>query len=336
MMLSPGLLVASFATCAAAQTASIHSLQTTIPWSPKAASSVDQSIVYNDTYYLADRTNAGVHIISLINNTQINLITGFATVLVNGSVSSASSGPNGLVVLPDRNQLWVGDGDGSVKVIDLVTQKIIQSIATGSKYRADEFAYDAKSGVVLVSNPNDTPPFVTAMSASNRSVIGQFNFTDVPGELEQPAFNPTTGLFYISVPESDANKGGEIRSLTLANFSTHTVYPLPPCIPAGIAFGPNQHLFVSCSQDQILDYNYASAFVLDIANGGKVIANVTGVAGSDQVAYNSAAGLYYMSAYQNQAGGLKTGLAQPYLSIIDATTNVIIQNITTDNKTAHS
>ncbi|KAK0260992.1 hypothetical protein LTR35_017925, partial [Friedmanniomyces endolithicus] len=158
----------------------------------------------------------------------------------------------------------------------------------------------------------------------------------MPGELEQPAFNAATGTFIVAVPESDANKGGEIRALNLANFTSGTVYPLPPCNPAGIVFGPNQHLFVSCSQDQILNYNYASAFVLDLANGGKVIANVTGVSGSDQVAYDATLGLYYMSAYQNQAGGLKTGAPQPYLSVINATTNVIIQNITTDNKTAHS
>lgn len=40
----------------------IYSVATSIPWSPKAPSSVDQSVVYNDTYYLSDRTNAGVSI----------------------------------------------------------------------------------------------------------------------------------------------------------------------------------------------------------------------------------------------------------------------------------
>jgi hypothetical protein len=40
----------------------IYSVGKTIPWSPKAPSSVDQSVVYNDTYYLSDRTNAGVSI----------------------------------------------------------------------------------------------------------------------------------------------------------------------------------------------------------------------------------------------------------------------------------
>jgi len=35
--------------------------ETTIPWAPyKQATNVDQSAVYNNTYYLSDRTNAGV------------------------------------------------------------------------------------------------------------------------------------------------------------------------------------------------------------------------------------------------------------------------------------
>ncbi len=38
----------------------IYSQTDTIPWSPKAPSSVDQSTIYNNIYYLADRTNAGV------------------------------------------------------------------------------------------------------------------------------------------------------------------------------------------------------------------------------------------------------------------------------------
>ncbi|TKA50390.1 hypothetical protein B0A55_12944 [Friedmanniomyces simplex] len=194
--------------------------------------------------------------------------------------------PAGLVVLPDRGELWVGDGDGSVKVINLFNNTILANITTGSKYRADEFAYDPNSGIVVVTNPNDKPPLVTALSANNRSVIGVFNFTDVPGELEQPAFNPSNGLFYVSVPESETNKGGEIRSLNLANFSTNAVYPLPPCVPAGIVFGANQDLFVSCSQKQILNYNLAAAFVLDMSNSGKVIANISGVGGSDQVVYD--------------------------------------------------
>lgn len=56
-------LMALLAVPASAQSpAAIYSETGTIPWSPKAPSSVDQSVIYNDTYYLSDRTNSGVSI----------------------------------------------------------------------------------------------------------------------------------------------------------------------------------------------------------------------------------------------------------------------------------
>jgi hypothetical protein len=69
---------------------------------------------------------------------------------------------------------------------------------------------------------------------------------------------------------------------------------------------------------------------------GSIVANISTVAGVDQVAYDSNAQLYFASAYQNLAGGISTGAPQPQLAIIDAKTNKLIQTITTDNVTAHS
>jgi hypothetical protein len=57
-----GLAAFLAASVSAQSSATIYSVATTIPWSPKAPLSVDQSVVYNDTYYLSDRTNAGVSI----------------------------------------------------------------------------------------------------------------------------------------------------------------------------------------------------------------------------------------------------------------------------------
>jgi hypothetical protein len=60
-------LVALLAVSASAQSsATVYSVATTIPWSPKVPSSVDQSVVYNSTYYLSYRTNAGVSICILL------------------------------------------------------------------------------------------------------------------------------------------------------------------------------------------------------------------------------------------------------------------------------
>jgi hypothetical protein len=41
-------------------TVGIYSQETVIPWHPKVAASVDQSVLLNGSYYLLDRTNGGV------------------------------------------------------------------------------------------------------------------------------------------------------------------------------------------------------------------------------------------------------------------------------------
>src|SRR5258706_4402288 len=141
--------------CAIVVSADIYNLATTIPWTPKQASSVDQSQIYNSTYYLSDRTNGGVQVISLVNNSQITIIKGFTTGLVNGSVSPPISGPAGIAVLPNRNELYAGDGDGTIKVINLLTNQIVANISMGSKTRADEIAYDPSTNTAIVTIAND-------------------------------------------------------------------------------------------------------------------------------------------------------------------------------------
>ncbi|KAF7172823.1 hypothetical protein CNMCM5623_004952 [Aspergillus felis] len=312
-----------------------YQLASTIPWSPKNATSVDQSVVYNGTYYLADRTNKAVHVIDLASSKETTAITGFkGLVMTNNKSDSSVSGPDGLVVLPNRNELYVGDGDGSVKVVNLMNHTIVASIDTGSQKRADEFAYDPTTQTIVVTNPNDKPPFVTIISAKNRNVTGKIVFNNADG-LEQPAFNSVNGRFYVSVPSTDANPGGEIAELDVAAMNITKVIPVTECVPAGIVFGPNQNLFVGCSQDQILTYGVAYSLVLDISNG-KVIGNISGVAGIDQVAYDPSVLLYYASAYQNLAGANKSGSPMPQLAIVDAKTNTLLQTLKTDNVTAHS
>jgi DNA-binding beta-propeller fold protein YncE len=329
---SPLLLFYSYVTVADGLS---YKLASTVPWTPKNATSVDQSTVYNGTYYLADRTNSAVHVVDLASSTQKTAITGFVgQLLTKNKTDSSISGPDGLIVLPDRNELYVGDGDGTVKVVNLFNNSIVASISTGSKKRADEFAYNPQTQTVVVTNPNEDTPYVTVISATERKVLGKVVFNNASG-LEQPAWNPVNGQFYISVPSTDANPGGEIAEIDVSAMTISRVLPLTACVPAGIVFGPNQNLFVGCSQDQILNFGTAFSQVIDISTGN-VLANISGLAGIDQVAYDPTAMLYYASAYQNLAGASKSGKSMPQLVIVDAKSNTLIQSLVTDNVTAHS
>lgn len=253
--------------------------------------------------------------------------------MVNSSISSEVSGQNGMVVLPDRNELYSGDGNSVLHVISLENYTIVANVSTGGQKRADEMAYSQKDGLVMVTNPAETPPYVTLINVANRTVAGKITFPDA-ADLEQPAYNPTDGLFYVSVPSSNALPGGAIATVNASNMSVANTFALPPCNPAGIAFGPQDNIFVGCSQDQINTYNYAASFV--VSTNGSLIANISNISGIDQVAYDSVASLWYASTYQMTSDGRSDGSPAPVVGVVNASTNTLVQTIVTDNVTAHS
>ena len=302
-----------------------YSVSNIIPWNPKTPGSVDQSTIYNGSYYLSDRTNAGVHVVNLTTKAQTALITGFVTNFVNGSISPDVSGPNGLIVLPDRNELYVGDGHGMVRVINLFTNRIVANISTGSKTRADEFAYDMATGTVVVTNPNEETPFVSVINSKSRAVTSKIKFPNA-SELEQPVFNTARKEFYVSVPSNPTNPGGEIAVLNLRNNTISRAFTVPQCVPAGIVLGPPNTLFIGCSETQIEEFGYAASFIMDMTTGA-IKSNISGVAGVDQVTYSKSTGFFYASAYLD--------LPSPILAVISSNGS-LVQKITTDNVTAHS
>ena len=131
---------------------------------------------------------------------------------MNRSLSSAEYGPNGLVVLPDRNEMYVSDGDGTIKVINLFTNIVVADVTTGSKKRADEFGYNASTGTVVVTSPNKATPYVSIINAANRTMAGRILILNTT-ELKQPIYNSASKQFYVSVLSNPTNPGGEIAIL---------------------------------------------------------------------------------------------------------------------------
>ena len=318
----------------AAVNAQTYTLNATIPWKPKAPSSVDQSTIYNGTYYLSDRTNGGVQVISLTNDSQITLIKGFTTTVVNNTVVKTESGPNGLRVIPDRNELYATDAHGIVKVIDLFSLEIVANISIGGIMRADEIGYDPTTSTIVVSNGDDATPFVAIINSTTQTVLGTIPFLNATG-LEQPTINPADGRFYIAIDSNPTYPGGGIAILDLSNpsnFSISSVIPLVDCIPGGIAFGAiTNQLFVSCSGSQFSTFGIEASYIIDVTTGD-IKANISGVSGVDQVAYSPVTNYFYATAYQDETS---SGSPSPYLFVI-AANGTIVQKIVTDNVTAHS
>src|SRR5258708_36969404 len=112
-------------------------------------------------YYLADAGNARVDLIDAKTNTFLGAIGGFTG--FHGNIET--QGPAGLLT-DNLYQLWVGDGNSTVKVIDLFSRSIVATIATGGQMRAAERAHDKQGQRVLGANgacpPAACPPSLSS------------------------------------------------------------------------------------------------------------------------------------------------------------------------------
>ncbi len=280
------------------------------------------------TLYLADRTTNGVDIISLANEKYVSTITGFV-----GVRKSDDSGPNGLKLIPELKQLWATDGDSTVKVIDLTTNKVIDTIKTGGKKRGDDLGYDPKDKIVMVANDGEDPPFLTFISTTDRKILGKLPMPGAGG-LEGMLWDDTKGVFWQSVPTSKANPGGELDLVDPKAMKVTQVYPVQNCYPHGIAFGPSNQLVLGCSGDAIAAGAKAQTLIMDKTNGS-IVATVPEAGGSDIVWYNSGDNHYYLAGSNMTSDGTKAGQPAPALQIIDAATNKFIQGLPT-KKSAHA
>lgn len=286
--------------------------------------SFDISFVNDDGIYaLADRSNGALDFFSAASDRFIGRATGFRQYRAAGG--SDDSGPNGVVAV-GRNEFWAGDGDSTVKAVDLRTKKVITSISTGGKKRTDELAYDPHDQLVIAVNNADDPPFVTFISTSTRQIVGKLELTHATDGAEQPVWNPASGLIYLSIPVLDNVKArGAVAVIDPKSRRILKLLPVEKCMPAGLTLGPNGNLLVACSDDAIDAGFPARSFVID-STSGKVLAQVP-IGGSDEVWSDPKAGRYFLAASANPGG--------PVLGVMDSHTNRLLATLPTGSH-AHS
>src|SRR5579884_3293905 len=125
-------------------------------------------------YYLGDRSNAGIDIIDTRTNTFKRTIGGFVGVVLNpnGTVKNSVSGPDG--VTSHGRWLYGGDGNSTLKVIDLdapTASALKASIPTGGTTRVDEMALTTDGKLLLAANNAEDPPFATLFRANGDSNV---------------------------------------------------------------------------------------------------------------------------------------------------------------------
>src|SRR5262249_58884242 len=179
--ISPVLLaVASLATSAAiaapctgpgapttTQTKCLTAVQ--IPGNPLRSFDISWVNPNRAEYYLADRSNAGIDVINTQTVMFKRTIPGFVGIKLNpnGTVNNNISGPDGVV--SHGRWLYAGDGDSTLKVIDLNAPNksaIKQSVPTGGTTRVDEMALTTDGKLLLAANNAEDPPFGTVFRAN--------------------------------------------------------------------------------------------------------------------------------------------------------------------------
>ncbi len=279
-------------------------------------SNVDQK---TQTYYFADRSNKAIDIFDVKDNKFVGRVGGFvgAVLKPDGKVNSNKSGPDGVIAI--GNEVWAGDGDSTIKVIDLKTMKVTDTISTGGKTRLDEMSYDPKNEVFIGVNNAEEPPFATLISTKpGHKIIAKVEFKDATDGAEQPDYNAIDGMFYVAIPELNKNpKKGGVAVIEPLTGKIVKMLPVDNCHPNGLAFGPDGNFVLGCSVRGKDDM--PPIIVVMSSKTGALVATIPDIGGADMVAYSKKNNQYYTGSGNQPGGGV--------IGVIDAATNKLVQKV---------
>jgi len=321
-------------------------------------------------YYLADRSNAALDVVDTKTDTLFGQIGGnpaFQPGFAGDTGSTATSGPNGVAaaspcIFATDSPSRVVSFNSSVSFTAAVT-----SFNTGGTARADELAFDPKDRLLLVINNADTPPFGTLINVSTSCVLSlpkrilfaAANGVNATNGAEQPAWDPNTQRFYVSIPEINGpgdgtGPNGAVIRINPIGGAIETVYPVNFMQPAGLTAGPNGDLLVGANSvfdslgkkctavvpapspttgtaTQTAPAHPATCIGIAapqsaICNPGRgctgnALVSVPGVGGGDEVWYNSGDGNYYVTAGNDPVG--------PVLGVVGSVVNTLTQLLPT-------
>jgi hypothetical protein len=298
-------------------------------------------------YFLGDRTNKSVPVVQTSNNRLQVQLPGNPP-FAGATGNNDTSGPDGVLTVRHQ-EVWAGDGNSTVKVINLFNRQTTHVINTGGAKRADEGCVDPRDGVALFANNAESPfPFVTFISTATYAVTGKIvmdgtinggSVQPTPkatNGVEQCQWDQETGHFFITVPEvngpgNDSAPGAvlELNPVTHAILNDFSI-PLASCAgPQGMAIGPSPQILLGCNATA--NANNPTAIINKF--NGSIVATINQQSGADEVWFNPGDGLYFLA--RSAAVG-----ANQLLGIIDSVTfasnSVFTANKSIAGRNAHS
>ena len=166
-------------------------------------------------------------------------------------------GPNGVLVT-NGNEAWAGDGNTTVKVMDLDAQKITDTIdiskpggniPDGTGFRANELTFDPLDRIIVigVSAPVPYVAFIDQNGPAPHRVLGYLGLPDATnGGIDAPIWDPASKKIYYSAPNSNANPlAGDLLQIDPVTRKVTAVYR-GPCRFQGIVLLPGSRVMTSC------------------------------------------------------------------------------------------
>jgi len=265
--------------------------------------------------YLADKTHKSVVAFDTRTDKFVARIAGFVGQLKDGN----TSGPNGVVVA--GAEVWVSDGDSTIKIIDAKTGKLAATLATGGTKRANGMAWGENIGVVIVANSNDDPPFLSFIStAPDRKILAKIPIPQSGENLERSAYHAPSGMFYTAIPVSRADTAkGLLAQTDGKNGKLVKLHELPGCHPHSLSIVSDSTIFLGCSSAHGPSPKPGGDMAIFAIAAGKVETYLTGFGGNGGSTVNRKLGQYYHST---SAGTLM---------VVDTKTKKGLQQIPTSN-----
>jgi hypothetical protein len=294
--------------------------------------------------FVSSRSSAAVAIIDALTDREVGETP---AVFAGVGIDSPHSGPDGNVVA--GRYLFAGDYPSMVRVFDLsvslTSPPEVAAISTGGAFRADEMDYDPVDKVVIVSNGDSTPAFITLIGSTSLKILKQVTFDGTNGTpdtsqggIGSVLYDARTNMFLVSIPEvgSDRTAGAVAEVDPKTGQVTQVFSGLNNCMPSGMAQGPGDNVLVTCDPGFPAPDPVQFAPRTYVINGrtGAILANLTQVGGIDYGAYNPVDHHYYLGARDYFTSPTAT-TASPVLGVIDADTNQWIENYPTGTD-AHS
>jgi len=266
--------------------------------------------------YVADRSNASVDIFSGSSLTYLGRASGFTGQKATTSVSGA----DGVVTVTSGGvtTLYAGDGDSTLKVFNATNPaapSLLAALSTGGTTRVDEMAYSPLTHQVLAANNAEAPAYGNLFSTTNGGApvaltVGHITVPNgqggIPGGgMEQPAWNPNTGTFFVSIPAlTGTNNPGGVSEIDTSGNVLQTfdfgAHGITSCAPTGLAVGGSGNMLVGCGNVG------AAAILVNCASTGThactIVKTFPGLGGTDELWYDPTTKSFYVTGNNGTNG----------------------------------